>query len=138
MFMYFKLYLMHIPCSSVSKECACNSGDPDSIPGLGWSPGEVNGNPFHYSCLDNPMERGAWQATVYGVARVGHNWAIEFKHTCMFLFVCLFTILLLTDLLLTVTEFLLEGFRCGQMLSLLWFQYKLKHLTHIEFWANGS
>ena len=58
---------MHIPCSSVSKECACNSGDPDSIPGLGGSPGEVNGNPFHYSCLDNPMERGAWQATVYGV-----------------------------------------------------------------------
>ena len=39
------------------------------IPGLGTSPGEVNGNPFQYSCLGNPMDRGAWWATVYGVAK---------------------------------------------------------------------
>ena len=44
-----------------------------SIPGLGNSPGEENGNPFHYSCLENPMDRGGWQATVYGIARVGHD-----------------------------------------------------------------
>ena len=44
-----------------------------SIPGLGRSPGGGNGNPLQYSCLESPMNRGAWQATVHGVARVGHN-----------------------------------------------------------------
>ena len=45
----------------------CNAGDPGSIPGSGRSPGEGNGNPLQYSCLGNPMDRGAWQATVHGV-----------------------------------------------------------------------
>ena len=45
--------------SSVSKESACNAGNPDSIPGSGRSPGEGNGNPLQYSCLENPMDRGA-------------------------------------------------------------------------------
>ena len=44
-----------------------------SIPGSERSPGEGNGNPFQYSCLENPMGRGAWQATVHGVTRVGHD-----------------------------------------------------------------
>ena len=44
-----------------------------SIPGLGRSPGVRNGNPLQYSCLGNPMDRGAWQATVHGVAKVGHD-----------------------------------------------------------------
>ena len=63
------------PHSSVGKESACNAGDLALIPGLGRSPGEGNGNLLHYSCLENPMDRGAWQATVQGVARVGHNLA---------------------------------------------------------------
>ena len=50
-------------------ESACSAGDPDSIPGSGRSPGEENGNPFQYSCLENSMDRGAWRATVYGVAK---------------------------------------------------------------------
>ena len=49
------------------------AGDPGSIPALGRSPGEGNGNPLQYSCLENPMDRGAWRATVHGVARVGHD-----------------------------------------------------------------
>ena len=61
------------PHSSVGKESACDAGDPGLIPGLGRFPGKGNGNPLQYSCLDNPMDRGAWQATVYGVARVGHD-----------------------------------------------------------------
>ena len=61
------------PCSSVGKESACNAGDLGSIPGLGRSPGEGNGNPLQYSCLENPMDKGVWQATVHGVSRVGHN-----------------------------------------------------------------
>ena len=61
------------PHSSVSKEYACNAGDLGSIPGLGRLPGEGNGNPLQYSCLENPMDRGVWQAIVPGVARVGHD-----------------------------------------------------------------
>ena len=46
-----------------------NAGDPGLIPGSGRSPGEGNGNPLQYSCLENPMERGAWWATIHGVAK---------------------------------------------------------------------
>ena len=48
---------------------ACNAADPGSIPGLGGSPGEGNGNPLKYSCLENPRDRGACWATVHGVAK---------------------------------------------------------------------
>ena len=51
------------------KASACNVGDLGSIPGSGRSPGEGNGNPLQYSCLENPMDRGAWWATVHGVAK---------------------------------------------------------------------
>ena len=54
---------------SDDKESACNGGDLGLIPGSGRSPGEGNGNPFQYSCLENPMDRGAWQAIVHGVAK---------------------------------------------------------------------
>ena len=58
----------HLGVSDV-KASASNVGDPGSIPGSGRSPGEGNGNPLQYSCLENPMDRGAWQATVHGVAK---------------------------------------------------------------------
>ena len=51
------------------KASAYNAGDLGSNPGLGRSTGEGNGNPLQYSCLENPMDRGAWQATVHGVAK---------------------------------------------------------------------
>ena len=57
------------PRSSVSKESACNAGDPGLIPGSGRSPGGGNGTPLHYSCLENPTDGGAWWATVHGVAK---------------------------------------------------------------------
>ena len=57
------------PGGSEVKDSACNAGDLGSIPGLGRSPGEGNGNPLQYSCLENPMDRGAWWATVHGVAK---------------------------------------------------------------------
>ena len=56
------------PGSSDGKESACNVGDLGSITGLGRSPGEWHGNPLQYSCLENPTDRGAWRATVHGVA----------------------------------------------------------------------
>ena len=65
--------LQGFPHSSVSKESAGNTGHPDLIPGLGRCPGEGNDNPLQYSCLENPMGRGAWQATVHGVTRVRHD-----------------------------------------------------------------
>ena len=58
--------------SSIGKKSACNAGDPGLIPWSGRSPREGNGNPPQYSCLENSMDRGAWPATVHGVARVGH------------------------------------------------------------------
>ena len=69
--------LLGFPHSSVSKESACNVRDLDSIPGWERSPGEGNGNPLQYSCLENPIDRGAWQATVHGVSRVGHDLATK-------------------------------------------------------------
>ena len=60
---------MGFPGGSNNKESACNVGDPGSIPGLGRSPGEGNGYPLQYSCLENPMDRRACQATVHGVAK---------------------------------------------------------------------
>ena len=60
------------PGGSDSKESAYNVGDLGSIPGLGRSPGEGNGNPLQFSGLENPLDRGAWRATVRGV-RVGHD-----------------------------------------------------------------
>ena len=56
-------------CSSDSEESACNTGDLGFIPGSGRSPGEGHGNPLQRSCLENPMDRGAWRATVHGVAK---------------------------------------------------------------------
>ena len=61
--------------SSVGKEPAYKAGDPGLISGLGKSPEEGNGNPLQYTCLENPMDRGAWQAIVHGVARVGQDLA---------------------------------------------------------------
>ena len=57
------------------KEFACNAGDLGLISGSGRSPGEGNGNPLQYSCLENSTDRGAWQGTVCGVARGGHDLA---------------------------------------------------------------
>ena len=58
---------MGFPGDSDGKASACNAGNAGSIPGLGRSSGEGNGNPLQYSCLENPMDRGAWKATVHGV-----------------------------------------------------------------------
>ena len=72
------------PSGSVVKNPPANAGDTgdmDSIPGSGRSPGEGNGNPLQYSCLENPMDKGAWQGTVHGVAKSQtrlSNW------TCMY------------------------------------------------------
>ena len=67
--MYF-YQAVGFPRGSDGKASACNAGDPGLIPGLGRSPQEENGNLLQYSCLENPMDRGAWWATVHGV---GHK-----------------------------------------------------------------
>ena len=65
-------YLWSFPSDSDNKESACKVGDLSWIPGSGRSAGEGNGNPLQYPCLENSMDRGAWQAT--GSQRVGHDW----------------------------------------------------------------
>ena len=57
------------PGGPAGKQSTCSAGDPGSIPGSGRSPGEWNGYPLQYSCLENPMDRGVWQATVHGVTK---------------------------------------------------------------------
>ena len=59
----------HLPGGSDGKEAAGSAGDPSSIPGSGRSPGEGYGNPLQYPCLENPMHRRAWRATVHGVEK---------------------------------------------------------------------
>ena len=61
--------LSSFPGSAEVKASACNVGDLGSIPGLGRSPGGGHGNPLQYSCLENPMDGGAWQATVHEVTK---------------------------------------------------------------------
>ena len=56
------------PGGSEGEASACSAGDPGPIPGSGKSPGEGNGNPLQYSCLENPTDEGAWWAAVHGVA----------------------------------------------------------------------
>ena len=63
------MHVIYIPGSSDGKESACNASDLDLIPGLGRSPGEGNGNPLQYSCLENSMDRGVWWTIVHGVAK---------------------------------------------------------------------
>ena len=67
------------PVGSEGKASACNPGNPGLIPGLGRSPGEGNGNPLQYSCLENSMDGEAWWATVRGVAK-SQTWLSDFTH----------------------------------------------------------
>ena len=73
--------IMGFPGGSDGNKTACNAGDPGSIPGSGRSPGEGNGSPLQYSCLENSMDRGAWRDTVH-VVRVGHDWVNKHTHCC--------------------------------------------------------
>ena len=62
---------MGFPGGSAGKESTCHAGDLGSVPGLGRSPEERTGNPLQYAYVENSMDRGAWQATVHGVAKSG-------------------------------------------------------------------
>ena len=70
-FVMIQLSYPWLPGNSKGTESACNAGDLSSVPEWGRSPGEGHGNPLQYSCLENSMDRGAWQATVHGVTK---NW----------------------------------------------------------------
>ena len=76
-----RLILLGFPGGSEVKASACNVGDLGLSPGSGRSPGEGNGNPLQYSCMENPMDRGAWQATVHGVAK---SWTQQSNFTFTF------------------------------------------------------
>ena len=66
---FAQTHVQGFPGGSEVKASACNAGDLGSIPGSGRSPGEGNGNPLQYSCLENPMEGGAWWAAVHEVTK---------------------------------------------------------------------
>ena len=71
---------MGLPCGSAGKESTCNAGDRGSIPGLEGSPGEGNGNPIQYSCLEDPIDRGVWQDAVHGVANSQKQLSMQEKN----------------------------------------------------------
>ena len=92
-------YYLHrsFPGGSAGKNPPANAGSVGSIPGWERSPGEGNGNPFHYACLGNPTDRGAWWATVLGVTTVGYNLVSKqqlsaslYPFLCFFICVCVF------------------------------------------------
>ena len=70
------------PGGSDGKESACSAGDLGLILGSGRSPGEGHGNPLQCSCLENPMDRGAWRATVHGVTKSRTDWVTNTHHMC--------------------------------------------------------
>ena len=72
---------LNFPCGSEGKASAYNAGDRGLVPGSGRFPGEGHGNPLQYSCLENPVDRGAWWATVHGVAELDMTEATQ--HACM-------------------------------------------------------
>ena len=77
MYIYTNYGTGGFPGGSDSKEYACNAGDPGLIPGSGRYPGEGNGNPLQYSCLENSMDTGAWWAIVHKVTKSWtHNYRI--------------------------------------------------------------
>ena len=78
----FFLHLYVLPGGSDGKESACNVGDLGSIPGLGRSPGEGNGNPLQYSCLENSVDRGAWSLVGYNPWVAKLNTTERLTHTC--------------------------------------------------------
>ena len=89
MYLYKYIYIVYMymyicigfPGGSEVKASACNAGDLGLIPGLGRSPAEGNGNPLQYSCPENPMDGGAWWATVHGVAK---SWTWQrFHYICI-------------------------------------------------------
>ena len=73
----------NIPQWLSSKESACNAGDTGSIPGSGRSPGKGQGNSLQYSCLKNPKDKGAWQATVHGLAKNQTQLKLLSTHACI-------------------------------------------------------
>ena len=95
-FIYSGVY-MDVPSGSKGKQSACNAEDPGSVPGLGRSPGEGNGNPLQDSCLENSMNRGTWWAVVHGVTgsdrteRLTLHFSVYIPHL-LYPFICWWTL----------------------------------------------
>ena len=133
--------LLGFPGGSEVKASASNVGDPGWIPGSGRSPGEGNGNPLQYSCLENPMDRGAWQATVHGVAK-SQTWLRDFtqfnslKMAVLFpVFKGISTLFSIVAVLVCITTNSVRGFPFFHILSSI---YCLQTFGSQPFWLVWS
>ena len=126
----------NLPWFSEGKASAYNAGDPGLIPGLGRSPGEVNGNPLQYSCLKNPMDWEAWWATVKGVAK-NRTWLSDFTSLLHGLnipgsyAILLFTVLDLSSITSHIHNLVLFCFGSVP----LFFMQLFLHWSPVAYWA---
>ena len=114
----FTFLFVGFPGGSEVKASASNAGDLGSIPGSGRSPGEGNGNPLQHSCLENPMDGGAWWATDHGVAK-SRTRPSDFTFTFLFVSIPIYF-----DCIHDITK---TGFLC----------HLLKHLEHVKSNIRG-
>ena len=112
------------PGGSDVKVSACNAGDLGSIPGWGRSPGEGNGNPLQYSCLENPMDGGAWWATVHGVAK---SWTrlSDFTFTLLYVYIHIYSLLHIYIYIYTYIYIWKEGIKEGMNIHMYPFPFLL-------------
>ena len=95
------------PGGSVVKNLPANAGDVSLIPGSGRSSGEGSGNPLHYSCLGNPVDRGAWQVTVHGVAKSGTQLSTHTNNNNVYASVCV-CVCVYAVMVVTIIEIILN------------------------------
>ena len=118
------IILMGFPGGWDSKEFACNAGDLGSITGLGKSPGEENGHPLQYFCLENPMDRGAWWSTVHWVTKIRTQMNDKHNHSKAWKL-----LLDLTSPLNLLTNFLRSSLKTViTWQSLLWFKINITNI----------
>ena len=136
------MHSLGFPSGSVGKISACNARDVGLIPGSGRSTGGGHGNPLQCSCLENPMDRGAWQATVHRVAKSWTGLKCQTRHTRVFLFftviinVCLFYIFQLIRYIVKTSFSLVQSLSRVRLFVTPWIAARQTSLSITNSWSS--